>query len=1024
MALILLAGSAFAGGSYQGYDVADGRYQSVWTNDGFNAAKQDTVYLLGGPALGTGKYQNDINPSLPDMEGWYGVDLTTKTDSKWHIDTFNAANLDPLVVPNHAAWAGETFADDCGTGEPEGYGNNYKEYLDWYGTVPNPGLDTSVTVNFMLNFDNEPGYDFLYLQHSTQAGMFSDATYNGTGVGQSESVTFNVAAADYVANQIQLRFSAESDGAWSDGDCLWPTSGHTQIDNVEVLFGAVQQSYDDFEAGMGSWEVAFPPSVGEFAQAWPLLDDLDPCIDNETPQVAFIDDGIIMPCTGGTVGGLWNYGPDGFVTNPDGGCSSEAGAGLNNEVWSPVLSWPAGDYVAANFQFGVYRHMPIDPSIGSDGTFYVWHVRSSDDGGMTWTGWADRNFIYYGGPDYIRVGNVVTDLLLPGATDVQLAYGVYQYVPYKFGSEATPAPYLDNVQFYVSSFEGPAMSFRDLEMANDNFPTIGTIDYVNLGNNDIRFDMADDILNSTSPNVIHGDSITLNIEPVRPGSALVGRPQMHFKMKANPVFDAFRTVAPVGGYVEGDVLADTVFTTAGVMVPGKWAFDLDDQDFFYPGDVIHYYIYATDRIGTDPLTDATTTLPADLSGFGVFPGEAGYISFEWPSTFIVRGLPTIQNAAGDQPAILFWNDFANRGGENEWVGSLNALGYREGIEYDVYYTNAPSSGVGNGLGVNATVSMLSGYDTMLYTCGDLASYTITGPAYTNTSGTPNQGDKGNDLFVVDGFLQLGKNFFATGDNLVSGLLAEATGAGATFVSNWFAVNYDDNDIRPLIGAQPAPSVAPIALGAGMLQLATPFVAYGSCPNFHEFDAIQVDGSATSHRAAEFLSANGTAGVYPYAAIVNNDLFTGGNPIGSKIVMSIVDFDTWYTPYASSKALAPMPARTSALNEILVYFGHIGGGPSTPAPEASVFAASNYPNPFNPTTTIKWTIPRAGDLSIKVFNLRGELVKTLVQGTVTETSGTELWSGKDDSGKDVASGVYFYEVRSGSHVQVNKMALVK
>jgi hypothetical protein len=313
---------------------------------------------------------------------------------------------------------------------------------------------------------------------------------------------------------------------------------------------------------------------------------------------------------------------------------------------------------------------------------------------------------------------------------------------------------------------------------------------------------------------------------------------------------------------------------------------------------------------------------------------------------------------------------------------------------------------------------------MLYTAGDLASYTLTGPAYTNSSGTPNQGDKGNDLFVVDGWLQLGKNFLATGDNIVTSLLGEATGAGATFVSNWFQVTYDDNDVRPLIGAQPAPTVAPIALGAGQLQLTTTYVAYGSCPNFHEFDAVQVDAATTSYRAAEFLDADGNAGVYPYAAMVNVDLFSGGNPIGTKVVMSPVDFDTWYTPYASSKALAPLPARANALNEILIYFGHIGAGPSTDSPDAGVFAARNYPNPFNPSTKIEWSIPRAGDLSIKVFNVRGELVKTLVQGTVTETAGTEIWNGKDSSGKDVASGVYFYEVRSGSHVKVSKMALVK
>jgi flagellar hook assembly protein FlgD len=90
----------------------------------------------------------------------------------------------------------------------------------------------------------------------------------------------------------------------------------------------------------------------------------------------------------------------------------------------------------------------------------------------------------------------------------------------------------------------------------------------------------------------------------------------------------------------------------------------------------------------------------------------------------------------------------------------------------------------------------------------------------------------------------------------------------------------------------------------------------------------------------------------------------------------------------------------------------------------VFFAKNYPNPFNPMTTIEWSIPRAGDLSIKIFNVKGELVRTLHDGFSAVQSGVMEWNGTNDSGRDVASGVYFYEVRSGDNVSVNKMALVK
>ncbi len=153
----------------------------------------------------------------------------------------------------------------------------------------------------------------------------------------------------------------------------------------------------------------------------------------------------------------------------------------------------------------------------------------------------------------------------------------------------------------------------------------------------------------------------------------------------------------------------------------------------------------------------------------------------------------------------------------------------------------------------------------------------------------------------------------------------------------------------------------------------------------------------------------------YAAMVSNY----NTAVGSKVVTVPVDFGAWYSPYGVAKDdPAPYAARTQALGEILVWFGY------TPTPSSGVFVAKNYPNPFNPMTTIEWSIPRAGDLSIKIFNVRGELVRTLHDGFSAVQSGVMEWNGTNDGGRDVASGVYFYEVRSGDNVSVNKMALVK
>jgi hypothetical protein len=86
--------------------------------------------------------------------------------------------------------------------------------------------------------------------------------------------------------------------------------------------------------------------------------------------------------------------------------------------------------------------------------------------------------------------------------------------------------------------------------------------------------------------------------------------------------------------------------------------------------------------------------------------------------------------------------------------------------------------------------------------------------------------------------------------------------------------------------------------------------------------------------------------------------------------------------------------------------------------------SNYPNPFNPETTISYSLAKQSKVSLQVFNILGQKVKTLVNETNNAGSHTVVWNGKDESGNAVASGVYFYRLKSGTMSQTNKMILMK
>ncbi len=88
-------------------------------------------------------------------------------------------------------------------------------------------------------------------------------------------------------------------------------------------------------------------------------------------------------------------------------------------------------------------------------------------------------------------------------------------------------------------------------------------------------------------------------------------------------------------------------------------------------------------------------------------------------------------------------------------------------------------------------------------------------------------------------------------------------------------------------------------------------------------------------------------------------------------------------------------------------------------------SQNFPNPFNPVTTIRYGLPKGERVTLKVFNLLGEEVVTLV-GDEQKEAGyhAAIWDGRNAQGRSVASGVYFYQLRAGSFVQRQKMALVR
>jgi hypothetical protein len=85
---------------------------------------------------------------------------------------------------------------------------------------------------------------------------------------------------------------------------------------------------------------------------------------------------------------------------------------------------------------------------------------------------------------------------------------------------------------------------------------------------------------------------------------------------------------------------------------------------------------------------------------------------------------------------------------------------------------------------------------------------------------------------------------------------------------------------------------------------------------------------------------------------------------------------------------------------------------------------NFPNPFNPATTIKLTLPRRTRVELDVYNILGQNVRTLLDKEMDVGSYDIVWDGRDKFDRQVASGIYFYRIKAGDYSKTRKMVLLK
>jgi flagellar hook assembly protein FlgD len=87
-------------------------------------------------------------------------------------------------------------------------------------------------------------------------------------------------------------------------------------------------------------------------------------------------------------------------------------------------------------------------------------------------------------------------------------------------------------------------------------------------------------------------------------------------------------------------------------------------------------------------------------------------------------------------------------------------------------------------------------------------------------------------------------------------------------------------------------------------------------------------------------------------------------------------------------------------------------------------SQNYPNPFNPETVIKYALPEDCDVELVIYNILGQQVKVLVNAYQNAGYKAVHWNGRDDGGNEIASGLYFYKIKTPKYSETKKMILLR
>jgi hypothetical protein len=135
---------------------------------------------------------------------------------------------------------------------------------------------------------------------------------------------------------------------------------------------------------------------------------------------------------------------------------------------------------------------------------------------------------------------------------------------------------------------------------------------------------------------------------------------------------------------------------------------------------------------------------------------------------------------------------------------------------------------------------------------------------------------------------------------------------------------------------------------------------------------------------------------------------------------------WDMPFAYNEFNVPWPTHggNAKRDGVFTKYATSGGEIAADIPAAGFTVEAAYPNPFNPSVSVRLYIPQSSALELAVYDVQGRRVRRLHTGAISSGWHTVVWDGRDDTGRSQASGMYFLRALNGGEVAVQKMTLVK